>query len=122
MIDTPQITQTAVQLAAIIHMTIPREEIRSVMGLGIGELMAAVAAKQKRSANARPTPRCRCFSIVNVRFIRVLLRSRDEPKTARATISLDPPGSDCKENRPNPASGPSLLALTIRRVMLALIG
>lgn len=45
MIDPPQITQTAAQLAAVIHFTIPREEIRDVMGPGIGELMAAVAAQ-----------------------------------------------------------------------------
>jgi effector-binding domain-containing protein len=45
MIDTPQITQTATQLAAIIRLTIPREEIRHVMGPGIGELMAAIAAQ-----------------------------------------------------------------------------
>ena len=45
MIDTPQITQTAAQLTAIIRLTIPREEIRNVMGPGIGELMATVAAQ-----------------------------------------------------------------------------
>jgi len=43
MLDTPQITQTAAQLTAIIHLTIPREEMRKVMGPGISELMAAVA-------------------------------------------------------------------------------
>jgi effector-binding domain-containing protein len=45
MLDTPQITQTAAQLTALIHLTIPREEIQNVMGPGIGELMAAVAAQ-----------------------------------------------------------------------------
>lgn len=45
MIDTPQIIQTAKQLTAIIRLTIPREEIRSVMGPGIGEVRAAVAAQ-----------------------------------------------------------------------------
>ena len=45
MLDTPQITQTAAQLTAIIRLTIPREEIRRVMGPGIGEVMAAVAAQ-----------------------------------------------------------------------------
>jgi hypothetical protein len=39
MIDTPQITQTALQNTAIIHLTIPREEIQTVMGPGIAELM-----------------------------------------------------------------------------------
>ena len=45
MLDKPQIVQTAVQLTAIIHLTIPREEIQNVMGPGLGELMAAVAAQ-----------------------------------------------------------------------------
>ena len=45
MLDKPQIVQTNAQLAAVIRLTIPREEIRNVMGPGIGELMAAVAAQ-----------------------------------------------------------------------------
>lgn len=45
MIDTPKITQTGVQLTAIIRLTVPREEIRNVMGPAIGEVMAAVAAQ-----------------------------------------------------------------------------
>lgn len=45
MLDTPQIAQTTDQLTAVIRVTIPREEIRNVMGPGIAELMAAVAAQ-----------------------------------------------------------------------------
>ena len=45
MLDTPQIAQTTTQLTAVIHLTIPREEMRNVMGPGIAELMAAVAAQ-----------------------------------------------------------------------------
>lgn len=45
MIDTPQITQTTAQLTAMIRLTIPRAEIRNVMGPGLGELRAAVAAQ-----------------------------------------------------------------------------
>jgi effector-binding domain-containing protein len=45
MIDTPRITRTAAQPAAVIHLVIPREEIRSVMGPAIGELMDTVAAQ-----------------------------------------------------------------------------
>ena len=45
MLDKPQIVQTEAQLAAIIRFTIPRAEIRNVMGPGIGELMAAIAAQ-----------------------------------------------------------------------------
>lgn len=45
MLDTPHITQTTAQHTAIIHLTIPREEIRNVMGPGLGELMSTVAAQ-----------------------------------------------------------------------------
>jgi effector-binding domain-containing protein len=45
MIDTPTITQTTVQIAAVIHLTIPREEIRNVMGPGMSEVIAAVTAQ-----------------------------------------------------------------------------
>lgn len=45
MFDQPQITQTAAQAAAVIHLTIPREEIQTVMGPGIGELMATLEAQ-----------------------------------------------------------------------------
>lgn len=45
MLDTPQITQTTAQLTAVIRLTIPREEIRHVMGPGIAEVMATVAAQ-----------------------------------------------------------------------------
>ena len=45
MLDTPEITETATQLTAMIHLTIPREEIRTVMGPGLGELRAALAAQ-----------------------------------------------------------------------------
>jgi effector-binding domain-containing protein len=45
MLDKPQITKTAAQLTAIIRLTIPRAEIRNVMGPAIAEVMAAVAAQ-----------------------------------------------------------------------------
>jgi effector-binding domain-containing protein len=45
MLDKPEIAQTAAQPTAIIRLTIPREEIRNVMGPGHRELMAAVAAQ-----------------------------------------------------------------------------
>jgi hypothetical protein len=45
MLDKPQITQTPDQLTAVIRLTIPRPEIRTVMGPGVRELMAAVAAQ-----------------------------------------------------------------------------
>jgi effector-binding domain-containing protein len=45
MIDPPRITRTAPQLTAVIRLTIPRTEIRSVMGPGIGELISVLAAQ-----------------------------------------------------------------------------
>ncbi len=45
MIDTPQIARTDAQHTAVIHLTVPRGEIQNVMGPGIGELMAEVAAQ-----------------------------------------------------------------------------
>ncbi|RYZ44183.1 MAG: AraC family transcriptional regulator [Myxococcaceae bacterium] len=45
MIDTPQILQTEARLTAVIRVTVPRAEIQQVMGPGISELMATVAAQ-----------------------------------------------------------------------------
>jgi effector-binding domain-containing protein len=45
MIDTPQITQTVAQLTAFIHLTVPRQQIRNVMGPGLSEVRAAIAAQ-----------------------------------------------------------------------------
>jgi len=45
MLDTPQITQTTAQLTAIIHLTIPREEMQNVFGPSVAELMTALAAQ-----------------------------------------------------------------------------
>jgi hypothetical protein len=45
MIDTPAISRTAAQPAAVIRLTISREEIRNVMGPAIGEVTAAAAAQ-----------------------------------------------------------------------------
>jgi effector-binding domain-containing protein len=45
MLDAPQIVRTASQPAAIIRLTIPRAEIRNVMGPGHAELMDTLAAQ-----------------------------------------------------------------------------
>ena len=45
MIDTPKVTQTTAQLTAMIHLTVPRAEIQKVMGPGLDEVKAAVAAQ-----------------------------------------------------------------------------
>ena len=44
-IDEPQIIQSEARHTAIIRFTIPRNEIRNVMGPGIGEVMATVTAQ-----------------------------------------------------------------------------
>lgn len=43
MLDAPHITQTETQLTAVIRLTVPREQIREVMGPGYQELMAVLA-------------------------------------------------------------------------------
>lgn len=45
MLDTPEIAQTEVQPAAVIRLTVPRAAIREVMGPGLGEIRAALAAQ-----------------------------------------------------------------------------
>jgi effector-binding domain-containing protein len=45
MIDTPQITQTEARVAAVIRITVPRQEIRNVMGPAMSELQSTVAAQ-----------------------------------------------------------------------------
>jgi effector-binding domain-containing protein len=43
MIEAPKIVQSEAQQAAVIHVTIPREEIQQVMGPGLTEVMGAIA-------------------------------------------------------------------------------
>ena len=45
MIETPRIIEVAAQTTAVIHLTVPRDEIRKVMGPGISEVLATVAAQ-----------------------------------------------------------------------------
>jgi len=45
MIDPPQIVTTDIQRTASIRLTLPRAEIRNVMGPGIGELMDVLDAQ-----------------------------------------------------------------------------
>lgn len=45
MLETPQVTETADQLTAFIHLTVPRAEIQKVMAPGLGEVRAAIAAQ-----------------------------------------------------------------------------
>jgi effector-binding domain-containing protein len=45
MIETPRIVKTEAVEAAVIHVTVPREEIRNVMGPGYQEAMQAVTGQ-----------------------------------------------------------------------------
>ena len=45
MIDTPLITQSEPQITAMIHLTIPTEEIQTVMGPAIQEIYTALGAQ-----------------------------------------------------------------------------
>lgn len=45
MLETPQIIETDEQLTAVIHLTVPRAEIASVMGPAIAEIMSTLAAQ-----------------------------------------------------------------------------
>src|SRR5436309_15489431 len=45
MIETPRIIQTTAQLTAVIHLTIPKDEIQNVMGPGLAELMSTIATQ-----------------------------------------------------------------------------
>jgi uncharacterized protein YndB with AHSA1/START domain/effector-binding domain-containing protein len=44
-IDAPMVAETAPQLAAAIHLTVARSEIRTVMGPGLNEIMTAVKSQ-----------------------------------------------------------------------------
>jgi effector-binding domain-containing protein len=50
MIDAPQIVSSAARQVACIHLTVPREQIRDVMGPGIKEVMATIAAQRLKPA------------------------------------------------------------------------
>ncbi len=45
MIDKPKIVRTEAQPAAVIHLTVARDKMREVMGPGLKELRAALAAQ-----------------------------------------------------------------------------
>ena len=45
MIETPHIVQTSARLTAVIPLTIPKADIQAVMGPGVSELMATIAAQ-----------------------------------------------------------------------------
>jgi len=46
LLETPHITETTAQPAAVVHLTVPRAEIRNVMRPAIAEVMAALSAQK----------------------------------------------------------------------------
>jgi effector-binding domain-containing protein len=50
MIDEPVITETSSQATAAIRLCVPRSEIRNVMGPGLAEIRAALAAQSIQAA------------------------------------------------------------------------
>ena len=52
MISIPQIFQTEAEAAAVIHLTVPRSEMRKVFGPAVGELMAALAEQGVKPSSA----------------------------------------------------------------------
>ncbi len=52
MIDPPYVTALPAAHIAVIHLTVPRAEIQKVMGPGIGEVLATVAAQGIKPAGA----------------------------------------------------------------------
>jgi effector-binding domain-containing protein len=45
MIDTPYVTQSQEQLTALVHLTVPRNEIQRAMGPGLIEVKVAIAGQ-----------------------------------------------------------------------------
>jgi len=43
MLDTPQIVRTTAQAAAVIHLTVPRNDMMKVFGPAVGELIATLS-------------------------------------------------------------------------------
>jgi len=52
MLDLPQIIQTSIQEAAIIRLTIPRNEMMKVFGPAVGELLTALAEQRVEAVGA----------------------------------------------------------------------
>ena len=52
MISTPTIIQTNAEMAAVIHLTVPRNEMMKVFGPAVGELMAELARQGVAPAGA----------------------------------------------------------------------
>ncbi len=50
MIDTPQIVQTEARHTAVVRLTVPRAQIRDVMGAAIADVMSGVEAQGMRPA------------------------------------------------------------------------
>jgi effector-binding domain-containing protein len=52
MLSAPEIVQTSIQDAAVIHLRVARDEMRNVFGPAVGELMAALRAQGLEASGA----------------------------------------------------------------------
>jgi effector-binding domain-containing protein len=50
MIETPTVTSSKEQITALVHVTVPRKDIQKVMGPGIEEVKAVIAAQGATTA------------------------------------------------------------------------
>jgi len=107
MLDTPQITHTTAQQTAFIHLTVPRNEIQNVMGPGISELMATVAAQGIATTGPWFTHHLEYGTQPAARPLRAIADcdtvGRWAPAGYRFRMSLTAPGqqrSRCRDNFP----------------------
>ena len=90
MIDTPHIIETDAHPIAVVRLTVPRSEIRTVMGPGLTELRAAVAAQGLGSAgpwfthHLRMDPAIFDFEIGLVVDAPIVAAGRVQPSTSPA--------------------------------------
>jgi effector-binding domain-containing protein len=91
MLETPEIVETQAQPAAIIRLTVPRDQIREVMGPGLQEVMAALAEQSVSPAgpwytrHLRMDPEVFDFEIGIPVATPILALGRVEPGELRAT-------------------------------------
>lgn len=109
MIDTPEIIQTDKQLAAVIHLIIPRSEMRTAIGPALAELMGAVQAQGIRPAGPWSTHHLRRDA---KEFDFQVCVPIAEPVTAVGRVSCQemPAGRMARAFQRGPYDGPSGLA------------
>jgi len=92
MIDTPKVVQSPEQRTAMIHLTVPRNEIQKVMGPGLQEVNEALAA-QGVKALVHPSPEDGLPG-VRLRALRAGLLDRDRGGPRDAGPAESPHGGE----------------------------